>query len=131
MSTIEDEICVERMEHLNFPSLSDKRVSGDAIEMYKYTHDTCQVQSKHFTLHGDMSKRNRGYRLLKERCENSQRRKLFGKECIITGMLYQLKLLKHQVNTFKGRLDKYWKEYLFLIDTRTVQCKTSRCAELS
>ena len=54
ISTVQYKIIEERMEHLNLPHLSYRRMT-DVTEMYKYTHDMYQVQRKPFMVDRDMS----------------------------------------------------------------------------
>ena len=67
----------ERMECMRPPSLAYRRMRGDVIEMYRYTHNIYKVLSKSFHLDNDESRRNNGYKLSKTRCATPTRRYFF------------------------------------------------------
>ena len=72
----------DRLKELDLPSLSFRRMRGDAIEMYKYCHNNYNVDKKPFTLVSDINNqsvtRNHGFKVKKEKNTTSIRSRFFG-----------------------------------------------------
>ena len=122
----------KRMESMRLPSLVYRRIRGDVIEMYKYTHIIYNVPSKPFQLDNDESRRNNGYKLFKTRCATLTRRNFFGNRVLKCWNALPSEVVQApNLNTFKARLNKHWKEYSYIIDTRTIQHKTNIHTDLT
>ena len=82
LSTISHLAYPDRLKELDLPSLSFRRMRGDAIEMYKYCHNKYNVDKKPFTLVNDINNqsvtRNHGFKVKKEKTTNSVRSRFFG-----------------------------------------------------
>ena len=122
----------ERMESMRVPSPAYRRMKGNVIEIYKYTHNIYKVPSKPFQLDNDESRRNNGYNLLKTRCVTLIRRNFFGNRVLKWWNALPSEVVQApNLNTFKARLNKHWKEYWYIIDTRTIQLKTNSHTDLT
>ena len=68
----------ERLRELNLPSLYYRRLRGDLIETYKYTHDMYTTAHKPFTLDSNIyNTRGHNYKLSKQRCNKNTRKHFF------------------------------------------------------
>jgi endonuclease/exonuclease/phosphatase family metal-dependent hydrolase len=98
----------ERLKVLKLPSLEYRRVRGDIIEMYKYTHGSYKVETP--WLHFDASSRTRGHtlKLKKLSCATEKRRHVFSyRTTNIWNALPQEVVDAPSVDALKGRIDKH------------------------
>ena len=115
----------ERLKELNLPSLSYRRMRGDAIEMYKYCHNEYQVTKSPFTYVRDANSqsitRDHGFKVRKEKTTTAVRTRFFGNR--VSNMWNALPtdiVNAPSLNAFKNRLDDHWKSYRFVEDMRTI-----------
>ena len=67
----------QRLKKLNLPSMEYRRIRGDLIEVYKYTHDFYSVNQDLFQLDKDGITRGHKFKLYKQRCSLSLRQNFF------------------------------------------------------
>lgn len=107
----------DRLRTLKLPSLVYRRLRGDLIEAFKYTHNMYDVNREHL-LPSDVGDRTRGnsYKLTKQRFCSDTRKRFFS----IRVNKHWNSLPDHIVtaptlNAFKGRIDKHYRENLYTI----------------
>ncbi len=115
----------ERLKKLNLPSLSYRRMRGDAIEMYKYCHNNYQVTKNPFTYVRDINSqsitRDHGFKIRKEKTTAAVRTRFFGNRVANMWNALPADIVKSDsLNMFKNRLDDHWKAYHFVEDMRTI-----------
>ncbi len=115
----------DRLKELNLPSLSFRRMRGDAIEMYKYCHNNYSVANKPFTLVSDINNqsvtRNHGFKVKKEKSAKATRSRFFGNRVANMWNALPASIVNApSLNDFKSRLDEHWKPYKFTEDMRTI-----------
>ena len=97
----------ERLRELKLPSLYYRRLRGDLIETYKYTHDMYTTAHKPFTLDSNIyNTRGHNYKLSKQRCNKNTRKHFFSLR--ITNHWNNLPynvVNAPSLNAFKSRLD--------------------------
>ena len=54
-----------RIEFLKLPRLAYRKLRGDVIEMYKYTHNIYQVAATPYNLHKDTPRRNNSFKIIR------------------------------------------------------------------
>ena len=74
----------QTIQALKLPSLAFRRMQGDAIEIYKYTHGKYNVSSLPFDLVDEDTQptRNNGFKIAKKRCSTSVRRDFLGSRAV-------------------------------------------------
>ena len=114
------------MAILRLPSLAYRQMRRDVIAMYKYTHKIYQVAVIPHTLDDNTSRRNNGFRIIKERCTHPQRRQFFGIHVNdIWNALPPEMVQAPSTKSFKSRLDKHWMNHYTTTDLRTIQYKSN------
>ena len=122
----------ERMKEMRLPSLAYRRMRGDVIEMYKYTHGIYDVSKKPFQLDPDSSRRNNGCKLFKRRWKTPARTNFFGNRVLNSWNALPSEVVQAPtLNSFKRRLDNHWREYTYTLDVRTIQHKTNSQTDLT
>lgn len=66
----------ERLKELQLPSLVYRRLRGDLIEIYKYTHDCYDTKSL-FEIQEDNITRGNDLKIKKQRCRRDVRKRFF------------------------------------------------------
>ena len=107
-----------RLRKLRLPSLMYRRLRGDLIEMYKYTHGLYDVPTDSL-LPPDENARTRGhqYKLKKQTFKYSFRRNFFSLRVTDTwNKLPKTVVSAPTMNTFKNRLDKHFGDLQYSTD---------------
>ncbi len=115
----------DRLKELNLPSLSYRRMRGDAIEMYKYCHNNYNVDKKPFNLVNEMNNqsvtRNHGFKVKKEKTNTSIRSRFFGNRAANMWNALPASIVNApSLDAFKWCLDEHWKAHRFVEDMRTI-----------
>lgn len=107
----------DRLKKMDLPSLTYRRLRGDAIETYKYLHDIYKVDcSSMLPLHKSDSLKTRGHslKLLKRECNSQLRGNFFGfRNVNHWNSLPDTVVTAPSVNCFKNRYDKHCNELRF------------------
>ncbi len=105
----------KRLEKAKLPSMYYRRARGDMIEVYKFLHDKYQVDHKQlFERDTDPVTRGNGLKLKKPHCRLKLRAHSFGPRVINAwNKLPKEVVTAPSVNSFKNRLDKAWRKYLY------------------
>ena len=111
----------QRLEKMRLPSMAYRRVRGDMIEVYKYTHGLYSVRNPLFAC--DVSHtRGHPFKLLKPRCQSTLRQCFFSQRVIDRwNRLPREVVTATTVNSFKNRLDKAFKTYMYRIEEPPAQ----------
>ena len=106
----------ERLKSLNLPSMYYRHARGDMIETFKFVKGIYKSQSP---LTFDTNTRTRGhkYKLRKERCRLQVRQNFFSNRVVdLWNNLPASVVESESVNTFKTKLDKYWRNAKYVQD---------------
>ena len=103
----------QRLRDLDLPTLAFRRLRGDMIEVYKQLTDKYDPRVKCFLTSSDnRNTRGHQYKLAKERSRLMIRKNSFANRNVNTwNNLPEQVVSSPSVNSFKGRLDKYWKNH--------------------
>jgi hypothetical protein len=104
----------ERLKIMKLPSLRYRRLRGDLIEVYKYTHGLYKVPEGLLEFETRTNTRGHSYKLKKLRCNLSTRQHFFSLR--VTDMWNSLPediVDAPSMNAFKNRLDKAMHEHMF------------------
>ena len=127
--SLKDKSYEERLQALKLPSLAYRRMRGDVIETYKYTHRKYNVDSLPFDLVDEESHptRNNGYKISKQRCTSGVRKDFLGNRVVNPWNSLPNEVVQApSLNSFKARLDKHWEAYQYLTDVKGIMHKTNR-----
>lgn len=129
---LKDKPYEERLKALKLPTLAYRRLRGDAIETYKYTHSIYKTEVLPFKLDNDTSRRNNGYKILKERYKNACRQNFFGNRVANSWNALPSEVVQApSLNSFKSRIDEHWKDYKFITDTKNILHITNSATSLT
>ena len=106
----------ERLRRLDLPSMSYRRIRGDMIEVYKYTHGIYHTDQI-LVLDEDTSRRGHNYKLKKQFCNSATRSNFFSFRVVDTwnGLPWAV-VNSPSLNAFKARLDRLWSKLKYKID---------------
>ena len=108
----------ERLQALNLFTLSHRRLRGDMFFIYKYFNGLINTDHRLFELvpAGSVT-RGHTYKIVKARFNTLLRQKFFTQRSIDHWNALPHNVVNAQtLNTFKGRLDTYWKDLPGLYD---------------
>ncbi len=115
---IKDMDYVERLKTLELPSLYYRRARGDMIECYKYLSGIYNVDSDFLVLDNTGYTRGHSKKLKKMSSRKSCRSNYFSRRVVNAwNSLPENVVAAPTLNTFKARLDSYWKDFHYRIDT--------------
>ena len=104
----------ERLKKMKLPSLCYRRVRGDAIEAYKYTHGFYTANENLLELNNRSGTRGHNYRLLKKRPNYSPRANFYSYRIVDSWNALPSSVVNAPtLNCFKARLDKVWRDYTY------------------
>jgi len=107
----------ERLQRLKLPSLTYRRLRGDAIEVYKYIHGHYHVNTGNFLQPFDSKSvftRGHDRKLLKIRCRTGLRSNYFTYRVVnVWNNLPQDIVNAPSLDTFKSRIDKHWAQLYY------------------
>ena len=112
----------DRLKILNLPSLVYRRVRGDMIEAYKFLHDLYAVDCGILEMANSSITRGHNLKLSRLTCRSRIRHDYFGQRIVEYWNGLQASkqasdvVNASSVNSFKGRLDKHWKEFMFSLE---------------
>jgi hypothetical protein len=107
----------ERLKHMKLPSLSYRRLRGDLIEVYKYTHGIYKIPNKLLELETRNNTRGHAYKLKKLRCNTTLRQHFFTSRVTDSWNSLPNAVVEAQsLNSFKNRLDAVLGNYMYSID---------------
>jgi hypothetical protein len=114
--------CVPGLKHLDYesrlrtmkiPSMSYRRVRGDLIETYKFTHGFYNCKSP-FDMYTQSTTRGHQYKIKKHFCRTNLRQGFFSNRVVDTwNYLDKTVVCAPTLNTFKNRLDAALKDYMY------------------
>ncbi|XP_071152112.1 uncharacterized protein [Mytilus edulis] len=112
----------ERLQKLKLPSLNFRRVRGDMIELYKTLNGKYDKEAAQFVkLWKDMDNTNRVTRQQSENISTESKNRI-KEECLCStsvktwNTLPEIIVTSPTTNTFKNRLDKYWKNQTMMYE---------------
>ena len=102
----------DRLKEMKIPSMTYRRVRGDMIEVYKYTHNIYKLDNSILKLENKPSTRGHIYKLEKQRCKTSLRQKCFTQRVVERWNKLPVQVVEApSVNVFKNRIDSLMQEY--------------------
>ena len=106
----------ERLEILQLPSLEHRRKRGDMIDVFKYVHGIYKTQNPHFTL-SETKTRTNSLKIAKTHWKEKVRCNYFTVRVVNTwNSLPEHVVRAPNLNTFKARLDSFWKGLASIYD---------------
>ena len=103
----------DRLKQLDLPSMAYRRCRGDMIEVYKYLHGQYNVDVS-FLPRTENSNRGHSIKLQKQSSQLKVRHDFFSLRVVdLWNSLPESVVSAPSLNSFKNRLDKFWKEYKF------------------
>ena len=107
----------ERLEKMKLPSLCYRRLRGDLIEAYKYTHGVYELTDELFELETRTNTRGHEFKLRKQRCNSGLRQHFFTQR--VTDQWNNLPddvVQAPSVNAFKNRLDSVMQQFVYRLE---------------
>ena len=120
LAHLRDKPYPERLRVLQLPTLEHRRQRGDLIEVYKYLNGVYKVDSPGLQLAdpGTMDLRGNARKLQKIRTKLPLRSNFFANRVVNSwNELPDNVVTSPTLNTFKSRLDKFWKDKLDIYST--------------
>ena len=109
---LKDKEYEDRLKEIKIPSMTYRRVRGDMIEVYKYTHNIYKLNNSILKLENKPSTRGHIYKLEKQRCKTSLRQKCFTQRVVERWNKLPVQVVEApSVNVFKNRIDSLMQEY--------------------
>ena len=107
----------ERLQKMKIPSISYRRVRGDLIETYKYTHGFYRDQDSLFALDNNRNTRGHSFKLKKSRCNTTLRQNFFTQRVIERWNHLPAQVCEApSINAFKNWLDTAMRRYMYIIE---------------
>jgi len=100
----------ERLRRMQLPSLTYRRLRGDAIEVFKYLHGIYKIDNTILPLEHRQGMKTRGHSLKieKRQCKTALRANVFGLRVVnMWNSLPENIVHSKSVNIFKGRFDRF------------------------
>jgi len=88
--------CEQRLEKMKLPSMCYRKLRGDLIEVFKYTHNIYKLSDNLLKLESRTNTRGHSYKLKKQICNTTLRSTFSHRESWSDEIVYQQKLQKHQ-----------------------------------
>ena len=111
----------ERLIRTRIPSMAYRRIRGDMIETYKFTHDKYQVKNILFTP-SQGNTRGHLFKVVKPRCETSLRQHFFSQRTIDRwNNLPEPIAESPDLNTFKYRYDLIMHAFMYQTEEPPIQ----------
>ena len=119
LSTIKDKTYPQRLEGLKLPSLEHRRLRGDMIDVYKYTHNLYDTDRPYLEISQSKTTRGHCLKLEKKCCSKILRQNYFSFQVVDTwNALPESVVTAPSVNAFKNRLDNRWRDLQTLYDPK-------------
>jgi exonuclease III len=113
MSELEYE---DRLKAMQIPSMSYRRIRGDLIEMYKFTHNMYNCENP-FEFHASEQTRGHSFKLLKQRCKTTLRQQYFSYRVLETWNSLDEKIVTAtSINAFKNAIDRHFQDIVYSQD---------------
>ena len=104
-----------------------RRLRGDMIETYKFTHCLYATQDKLFTVDTKSVTRGHSYKLMKPRVKTTLRQNFFTQRVIESWNSLQANVVKApSVNAFKNRLDAVMSSYMHSVEVPPTQNRSNQ-----
>jgi ribonucleases P/MRP protein subunit RPP40 len=112
----------QRLQKISIPSMMYRRVRGDLIEAYKYTHGIYKLDSNLLNLDTGSTTRGHSFKIVKQRCNTTLRQKFFTQRVVERWNKLPAQVAEAPtINTFKNRLDSLMKDYIHSIEEPPTQ----------
>ena len=107
-----------RLRQMKLPSLVYRRYRGDMIEVFKYLRGMYSVRSSELLPRAPVTAlRGHDFKLMKRHCRSHARLTFFSFRVVtLWNNLPSEVVSAPSLNTFKGRLDKYWGHHCYSLD---------------
>jgi len=109
----------ERLRSIDLPSLVFRRIRGDMIEAYKYTHGFYSTNSDLLNIAQNIYTRGHKLKLLKKSCKANARQNYFSNRVVNTwNKLPSSVVNAPSLNSFKAMLDNLWNDYKYSVELK-------------
>ena len=106
----------DRLKRMKLPSLQYRRARGDMIEVYKHLKNHYTTNQDLLVLHGTSITRGHNYKLRKSHARTSIRKHFFSNRVVDHWNSLPAKTVNApSLNSFKNRIDNYWKDYTYTL----------------
>ena len=117
----------ERLKRVGLPSMGYRRLRGDMIETYKFTHCLYATQDKLFTVDTKYVTNDHSYKLMKPRVKTILRQHFFTERVIERWNSLQANVVEAPgVNAFKNRLDAVTSSYMHSVEVPPTQNRSDQ-----
>jgi hypothetical protein len=106
----------ERLKKMRIPSMTYRRMRGDMIECYKYTHSMYKLDNSILKLEKNSNTRGHSYKLEKHRCNTSLRQRFFTQRVVERWNKLPAQVVEApSVNEFKNILDLIMQDFMYSV----------------
>ena len=109
----------ERLRNIDLPSLVYRRIRGDMIEVYKYTHGFYSTIFDLLNIAQDINTRGHTLKLFLKFCKANARQNYFSNRVVNTWNKLPSSIVNApSLNSLKAMLDNLWKDYKYSVELR-------------
>ena len=102
---------------MKLPSMCYRRLRGDLIEVFKYTHNIYKFSDSLLELESRTNTRVHNYKLKKQRCNTMLRQHLFTQRIVDRWNSVPAEVARApSLNAFKNRVDLFLSDYMYILE---------------
>ena len=107
----------QRLEKMKLPSMCYRRLRGDLIEVFKYTHNIYKLSDSLLELESRTNTRGHSYKLKKQRCNTTLRQHFFTQRIVDRWNSLPAEVAEApSLNAFKNRVDLFMRDYMYSLE---------------
>ena len=107
----------QRLEKMKLPSMCYRRLRGDLIEVFKYTHNIYKLSDSLLELESRTNTRGHSYKLKKQRCNTTLRQHFFTQRNVDRWNSLPAEVAEAPSrNAFKNRVDLFMRDYMYSLE---------------
>ena len=114
ISGLKDLMYEQRLEKMKLPSICYRRLRGDLIEVFKYTHNIYKLSDSLLELESRSNTSCHGYKLKKQRCNTTHRQYVFTQKMVDRWNSLPAEVAEApSMNAFKHRTGLFMRGYMW------------------